>query len=95
MEAFQAIGIAGSILLAIAFIPQCYKMLSTRSAKDISIYYLSVIALGSLFMTVYGYGIRDLVVFGLNLYAFLCNVQLILLKLYFDRMQEKYITKPI
>ena len=95
MEIYQAIGIAGSVLLALAFIPQCYKMLSTRSAKDISIYYLTVIALGSLFMTVYGYGIMDLVVFGLNLYAFLCNIQLILLKLYFDRMQERPSTKPI
>jgi len=79
------IGIAGSLLLAGAFLPQCYRLLNTKSAKDLSFYYPLVLSLGSFFLTVYGYGIRDVLVFTLNLYATFCNVELVLLKIYYDR----------
>lgn len=85
MFPYSEIGIFGSILLAGAFLPQCYRILSTKSARDISIYYLLVLVTGSLCITAYGYGIRDLIVFTLNLYATLCNVELTLLKVYYDR----------
>lgn len=77
-------GIIGSILLSFAFLPQCYRMLSTKSARDISAYYVLILVAGSFCLTVYGYGIRDVIVFILNLYATLTNSELLLLKLYYD-----------
>jgi MtN3 and saliva related transmembrane protein len=88
------IGIAGSLLLAGAFLPQCYRLLNTKSAKDISFFYPLVLSLGSFCLTVYGYGIRDVVVFTLNLYATLSNVELMLLKIYYDRKGVAAASQP-
>jgi MtN3 and saliva related transmembrane protein len=82
---YAEFGILGSLILAGAFFPQCYRILKTKSTKDISIYYPLVLMAGSFCLTVYGYGIHDLIVFTLNLYATLTNVDLLLLKLYYDR----------
>ncbi len=86
-----AFGIIGSILLSFSFIPQCYHLLSTRSAHDISLYYMLILMGGSFCLTVYGYGIRDPIVFILNLYATLANSELMMLKVYYDR---KNISQP-
>jgi MtN3 and saliva related transmembrane protein len=85
MIPYSAIGVAGSLLLASAFLPQCYRLLNTKSAKDISLYYMLVLVIGSFCLTVYGYGIYDVLVFTLNLYAMLANIELMLLKIYYDR----------
>lgn len=77
-------GIIGSVLLSFSFPPQCYRLLRTQSAKDISIYYMLILAGGSLCLTIYGYGIHDLIVFILNLYATLANCELLALKVYYD-----------
>jgi MtN3 and saliva related transmembrane protein len=77
-------GIIGSILLSFAFLPQCYRLLKTKSARDISAYYMLILVGGSLCLTIYGYGIRDAIVFILNLYATMANTELLLLKLYYD-----------
>lgn len=83
-----AFGIIGSILLSFSFLPQCYRILTTKSAKDISIYYMLILVGGSFCLTIYGYGIRDPIVFILNLYATLANSELLLLKLYYDRKSQ-------
>ena len=80
-----AFGVIGSVLLSLAFVPQCYHLLSTKSAKDLSAYYVLILVAGSFCLTVYGYGIRDPIVFILNLYATLANGELFFLKLYYDR----------
>ena len=85
MIPYPEIGIIGSLLLAGAFLPQCYRLLNTKSAKDISFYYPFVLSVGSLCLTIYGYGIHDVIVFTLNLYATLCNSELMALKVYYDR----------
>lgn len=84
MVGYSEIGILGSLLLASAFFPQAYRLLKTRSAKDISLFYPLILFTGSLCLAIYGYGIADLIVFSLNLYATLCNLSLVLLKLYYD-----------
>jgi MtN3 and saliva related transmembrane protein len=82
---FSLIGSAGSILLALAFLPQCYRILNTRHTKDISLYYLAILVTGSFCFVVYGYAIGDPIVFILNAYATMANFELVLLKLYFDK----------
>ncbi len=82
-----AFGIIGSVLLSLSFLPQCYRILSTKSARDLSAYYVLVLVAGSFCLTIYGYGIRDPIVFILNLYATMANGELLFLKLYYDRKQ--------
>jgi MtN3 and saliva related transmembrane protein len=81
-------GIIGSILLSFSFLPQCYRLLRRKSARDISVYYVLILVGGSFCLTVYGYGIKDPIVFILNLYATLANSELLLLKLYYDNKKE-------
>ena len=95
MDLYPGIGIFGSLLLAGAFLPQCYRLLKRKSARDISIYYPLVLSVGSFCLTVYGYGIRDVIVFTLNLYATFCNVELMLLKVYYDRKENAVAPKTI
>jgi MtN3 and saliva related transmembrane protein len=90
-----AFGIIGSILLSLAFLPQCYRMLKTKSAGDISAYYVLILIVGSFCLTVYGYGIRDPIVFMLNLYATLTNSELLMLKLYYDRKKARTTTQRV
>lgn len=87
--AFWVVGIIGSLFLSFAFIPQCYRILNTKRAKDISPYYLVILITGSFCLTVYGYGIRDTLVFVLNLYATMANLELMLLKLYYDAKESR------
>lgn len=82
---YSLIGMIGSFLLAGAFLPQCYRILKTKRATDISLFYLLVLVAGALCLTIYGYGDNDLIVFTLNLYATFANSELILLKLYYDK----------
>jgi MtN3 and saliva related transmembrane protein len=79
-----AFGVIGSVLLSLAFLPQAYRLLSTKHARDISPYYVLILVSGSFCLTVYGFGIRDPIVFILNLYATMANSELLLLKLYYD-----------
>jgi uncharacterized protein with PQ loop repeat len=92
MIGYSEIGIFGSVLLAIAFIPQCYRLLNTKRANDISTYYLFILIVGALCLTIYGYGNNDLIIFTLNLYAFFCNIELLGLKIYYDKISTKTIT---
>ena len=95
MFPYSEVGIFGSLLLAAAFLPQCYRLLKTKRAKDISFYYPFVLSVGSFCLTIYGYGIRDAIVFTLNLYATFCNVELMALKIYYDRKaSEQEIKTP-
>jgi MtN3 and saliva related transmembrane protein len=84
-----AFGIIGSVLLAIAVLPQFYRMLHTKSAHDISAYYILILAIGSFCLTVYGYGINDIIVIALNLFATVANASLLLLKAYYDNNEKK------
>lgn len=87
-------GIIGSVLLSLAFIPQCYRILSTKRARDISAYYMLILISGSFCLTVYGYGIKDTIVFILNLYATMANSELLILKLYYDSKEVKAAKTP-
>ncbi len=89
-----AFGIIGSVLLALAILPQFYRMLRTRSARDISAYYVLILVAGSFCLTVYGYGIGDPIVFALNLFATVANATLLLLKAYYDSKEKKENNAP-
>jgi MtN3 and saliva related transmembrane protein len=94
MFPYSEIGVLGSLLLASAFLPQCYRLLKTKSAKDISLFYPLVLSVGSFCLTIYGYGIQDVIVFLLNLYATFSNVELMLLKIYYDRKGREAADRP-
>lgn len=75
------IGLVAGTLTSIAAIPQVVKTLSTRHARDISIWQPLLLAFGVALWMIYGILIDDLPLILANIIPLLCNVLLTVLKL--------------
>jgi MtN3 and saliva related transmembrane protein len=80
----EFLGITGSLIICGSVIPQVIKTYRTKSARDLSITYLTTLMIGIILLTVYSIYIRDLVfIFG-NVLSLLSVVILIgLWKMYY------------
>ena len=79
------LGLVAGTLTSIAAIPQVFKTLRTRHARDISIWQPLLLAFGVALWMVYGMLIRDLPLILANIIPLICNIILVGLKLYYDR----------
>lgn len=80
---FEFLGIAGSLIICASIIPQVIKTYRTKSARDLSITYLSTLMIGIILLTVYSIHIRDLVfIFGNTLSMLSVSLLMILWKRY-------------
>lgn len=57
---FKILGIAGSILVGISFIPQTYIVIKKKEIKNLSIWFILINIISSLLMIIYG--IHDLII---------------------------------
>ncbi|MCL4371739.1 PQ-loop domain-containing transporter [Candidatus Marsarchaeota archaeon] len=60
MEIYYLLGLAGSILVTIAYVPQTIKTVSTKHTKDLSLTWLLILAIGLFMYTVYGVWISSI-----------------------------------
>jgi len=58
-EIFEALGMAGSLILCGSALPQVFRTWSTRSAGDFSIFYLGALLAGLLLLEAYCLYTRD------------------------------------
>ena len=73
----EFLGITGSLIICGSVIPQVIKTYRTKSARDLSITYLTILMIGIVLLTVYSVYIRDMVfIFG-NVLSFMSIVILI------------------
>ena len=80
---FEFLGITGSLIICASIIPQVIKTYRTKSARDLSITYLSTLMIGIILLTVYSIHIRDLVfIFGNTLSILSVSLLMILWKRY-------------
>lgn len=80
---FEFLGITGSLIICASIIPQVIKTYRTKSARDLSITYLSTLMIGIILLTVYSIHIRDLVfIFGNTLSMLSVSLLIILWKRY-------------
>lgn len=80
---FEFLGITGSLIICASIIPQVVKTYRTKSARDLSITYLSTLMIGIILLTVYSIHIRDLVfIFGNTLSILSVSLLMILWKRY-------------
>ena len=80
---FEFLGITGSLIICASIIPQVIKTYRTKSARDLSITYLSTLMMGIILLTVYSIHIRDLVfIFGNTLSMLSVSLLMILWKRY-------------
>lgn len=80
-----SIGLVAGTITSVAAIPQVIKTLRTRHARDISIWQPLLLAIGVALWMVYGILIRDQPLILANIIPLLCNILLVVMKLYFDR----------
>jgi MtN3 and saliva related transmembrane protein len=59
MEISYILGITGSILVTVAYIPQTVKTIKTRHTKDLSLYWLVILTIGLWLYFVYGIAINS------------------------------------
>lgn len=61
----EFLGITGSLIICGSVIPQVIKTYRTKSARDLSITYLTTLMIGIVLLTIYSIYIRDVVfIFG-------------------------------
>jgi MtN3 and saliva related transmembrane protein len=73
----EFLGVTGSLIICGSVIPQVIKTYRTKSARDLSITYLTTLMIGIVLLTIYSIYIRDMVfIFG-NVLSLLSVVILI------------------
>ena len=60
MEITYALGLIGSIMVTVAYVPQTVKTLRTRHTKDLSFAWLLILFLGLAMYSVYGIAIDSI-----------------------------------
>ena len=56
----SVVGFIGCGLLCISFVPQTYAVIKSNKTSDISPYFISLIIITSIIMTIYGFMIKEL-----------------------------------
>jgi MtN3 and saliva related transmembrane protein len=60
MEISYILGLSGSIFVTVAYIPQTVHTIRTRHTKDLSLYWLIILAIGLWMYAVYGISINSI-----------------------------------
>ncbi|MFY0482376.1 SemiSWEET family sugar transporter [Flavobacterium sp. PLA-1-15] len=81
MDTIQIIGLLAAVLTTAANIPQTYKIIKTRSTKDISIVTYSMLMIGFVLWVVYGFSRNDYPVLIANSISALVCATILFLKL--------------
>jgi len=75
------IGSLAACLTMLAFVPQIFKVIKTRSVADVSVIMLLQLGVGVVLWVMYGLHLKDAVIITANTVTFLCIA--VLLVLYF------------
>jgi MtN3 and saliva related transmembrane protein len=89
VDLIEIIGLTGSILSSITFMPQVYQTWKTRSVKDLNIYMLLIVFSSTLIWIVYGVSRGLLPVIICNSIISLLSLLLIGFKIKFSNEQNQ------
>lgn len=83
MEYSIIIGYIAACLVIITPIPQLYKIIETRSSKDISILMFIILLVAQILFTIYGLLQKDVVIIVTNVVSSFLTILIVLFSLYF------------
>jgi MtN3 and saliva related transmembrane protein len=83
MITYEMVGLFGSLLSSITFIPQVYKTWKTRSVGDLSLLMMSIVFISTIVWLIYGFGLNLLPVIIANSIICVLSGLLIFFKLTF------------
>ena len=78
------IGYIASFLIVICYLPQIYKIIITKEAKDIAIEMYFLLFLGQFLYAIYGVLKKDIPIIVVNLIGGILNLCIIMLALYYN-----------
>ena len=82
-------GFLAALLTTIAFLPQLYKTWETKSADDVSLVMLILFITGLICWIIYGLKINSIPILTANLVTFILNFSILILKLSYNKGNEK------
>ena len=85
MDWIEVIGLFGSLLSSITFIPQVVQTWKTKSVSDLNLTMLLIIVLSTVIWLVYGFGRGALPVIIANAIIFILSVMLVYFKFTFPK----------
>ena len=81
MEVYYILGLAGSILVTIAYVPQTIKTVLTKHTKDLSLAWLFILTVGLFMYSIYGIWISSTPVIFSSGFGFILVLTLLVYKL--------------
>ena len=81
----EIIAAIATILVVVSWIPQLFKAHKTKSLKDFSYWFITIVILATLIWIIYGIAIHDSAIAIGNSVILLFPVLLIIMKFYYDR----------
>ena len=88
MDIYDKIGLIGSFLSSVTFLPQVIQVYKTKSTKDLSNYMLVLILTSTMVWLVYGFGKNALPVILCNIIIMLLSAWLLLFKYMNERLPK-------
>ena len=81
----EIIAAVATILVVVSWIPQLIKAYTTKSLKDFSYWFVTIVILATLAWIIYGIAIQDSAIIIGNSVILLFPVLLLIMKFYYDR----------
>jgi MtN3 and saliva related transmembrane protein len=85
----QWIGIVAGVFTAMSLLPQLVKLIRSKKAEDISLFYLIILFFGLGLWIWYGFMRKDLPIIATNLFSLLVNISMIVFGVKYKRKNKK------
>ncbi|MDR1695360.1 MAG: SemiSWEET transporter [Endomicrobium sp.] len=89
MLSIKVLGYLAGFFTTIAFVPQVYRTLKTKSAKDISVHMFAIFTAGVFLWIIYGIMLNELPLIISNCIILALSLTQVILKIKYDRAAAK------
>ncbi len=88
LHLIEVLGLCAGACTTIAFIPQIYKVWTTKSTKDISVHMYLIYSSGLLLWTIYGFVINSISLILANFITMILALCILAMKLRWNNIQQ-------
>jgi MtN3 and saliva related transmembrane protein len=90
----QIVGIAAGICTSVSLLPQLIKLIKTKKAEDLSLFYLGILFIGIALWIWYGTMREDVPIIATNSFSLLINAIVIILGWRYKRQNSEANSRP-
>lgn len=93
MNGTEILGYIASVVTTVSALPQLYKILKTKSARDVSVPMFVLLAVGNILWFLYGLLLGSIPVVTANILLFVISSTIIIFTLKFNKAEKNCKTK--